>query len=77
MRPDEYARCDGLSLADLVCRGEVSPRELARAAEAAIDQVEVLLSIPSNISVVALRHDPFWDPLRNHPRFQALLAKYE
>ena len=24
-----------------------------------------------------LRIDPTWDPLRDHPRFQAMLAKYE
>jgi len=26
---------------------------------------------------VALRHHPDWDPLRDHPRFQALIEKYE
>lgn len=40
---------------------------------AAIDQVEYLLSIPSRITVPLLRIDPRWDPLRNHPRFQKLL----
>jgi serine/threonine protein kinase/tetratricopeptide (TPR) repeat protein len=42
----------------------------------AIDQLELLLSIPSNITVLWLRLDPRWDPLRTHPRFQALLKKY-
>ena len=42
----------------------------------AIDQLEVLLSIPSDISVPLLKIDPQWDPLREHPRFQALLEKY-
>jgi non-specific serine/threonine protein kinase len=41
--------------------------------EAALDQLEYLLSIPSPISVGLLRHDPIWDPLRDHPRFQRLL----
>ncbi len=27
--------------------------------------------------VPMLRIDPVWNPLRDHPRFQALLAKYE
>ena len=43
--------------------------------ELAIDQLEYLLSIPSEISVPLLRIDPTWAPLRNHPRFQKLLAK--
>ena len=42
--------------------------------EAAIDQIEYLLSIPSRISVIRLRLDPRFDPLRDHPRFQKLLA---
>ena len=43
--------------------------------DSAIDQLEYLLSIPSNyISIPYLRIDPTWAPLRNHPRFQKLLA---
>jgi len=42
--------------------------------DAAIDQLEVLLSIPSELSVPLLKIDPLWDPLREHPRFQALVA---
>jgi serine/threonine-protein kinase len=45
--------------------------------DAAIDQLERLLSMPSIISVPLLRFDPIWNPLRDHPRFQALLEKYE
>ena len=33
-------------------------------------------SIPCEFSVGLLRLDPVWDPLRYHPRFQALLEKY-
>jgi len=44
--------------------------------DSAIDQLEYLLSIPSqNISIPYLRIDPTWAPLRNHPRFQKLLAR--
>ena len=40
--------------------------------EAAIDQLDLLLSIPGHISVPWLKADPLYDPLRDHPRFQAL-----
>jgi serine/threonine protein kinase/Tfp pilus assembly protein PilF len=39
----------------------------------AIDQIEYLLTIPSELSVQWFRLDPLMDPLRNHPRFQKLL----
>ncbi len=45
--------------------------------DAAIEQLERLLAVPSNTAVPMLRIDPTWNPLRDHPRFQALLAKYE
>jgi serine/threonine protein kinase/Flp pilus assembly protein TadD len=44
--------------------------------EAAIDQLELLLSIPYEISVTLIRIDPTWDPLRDNPRFQKLIKKY-
>ena len=44
--------------------------------DAALDEIEYLLSIPSWYSVHSLRLDPDYDPLRDHPRFQALLEKY-
>jgi TolB-like protein len=50
---------------------------LAGEHDAAIDQLEILLSTPNPIGVGWLRLDPFYDPLRDHPRFQALLAEYE
>lgn len=44
--------------------------------EAALDQIEYLLSIPSwQISVPYLRIEPEFDPLRGHPRFKRLLKK--
>ena len=45
--------------------------------EAALDELHLLLSIPSYVSVPLLRIDPTWDPLREHPRFQELLEEYE
>jgi serine/threonine-protein kinase len=50
---------------------------LAGEYEAAIDQLEFLLSTPSTFTMARLRLDPFYEPLRDHPRFQALLDKYE
>ncbi|MGH7509897.1 MAG: protein kinase domain-containing protein [Gemmatimonadales bacterium] len=43
-------------------------------AHAAVEQLRILLAIPSWISVAWLRSDPTWDPLRNHPGFQSLLT---
>jgi tetratricopeptide (TPR) repeat protein len=43
--------------------------------DAAIDQLEYLLSIPCDLSVEFIRLNPGYDDLRDHPRFQALLEK--
>jgi len=42
----------------------------------AINELQLLLSIPSEVTVAWLRLDPRWDPLREHARFQELLKKY-
>ncbi len=44
--------------------------------EAAIDLLEKLVKMPTGVSVGALRFRRVWDPLREHPRFQALVARY-
>jgi tetratricopeptide (TPR) repeat protein len=51
---------------------------LARLGEsdAALDEIERQLAGPSKLTVHMLRLDPRWDPIRQHPRFKALLVKY-
>jgi len=61
-----------------VHRSEDRARILAQVgeAEAALNEIERLLQGPSWLSVHTLRLDPIWDPIRNHPRFRALLARH-
>jgi len=57
------------ALADIyVMTGEYEP---------AIDMLDSLMSIPAGLGLYDLRHHPKWDPLRDHPRFQELVKKYE
>jgi TolB-like protein/tRNA A-37 threonylcarbamoyl transferase component Bud32 len=44
-------------------------------AGAALDEIERLLKGPSWLTVHSLRLDPIWDPIRDHPRFRALLPR--
>jgi len=47
---------------------------LVGAYDPALDQLETLLTIPSDVSAPLLRADPTWAPLRNNPRFEKLVA---
>jgi hypothetical protein len=42
----------------------------------AVAALDRLLSVPSFVTVARLRLQHYWDPVRDHPRFQALLEKY-
>jgi hypothetical protein len=42
----------------------------------AIRLIEDLMSKPTGLGIGALRLDPAWIPLRNYPRFRALLHKH-
>jgi eukaryotic-like serine/threonine-protein kinase len=44
--------------------------------DAALDQIEYLLSIPCDFTIPLLRLDPEYDPLRKLPRYQKLVEKY-
>jgi TolB-like protein/Tfp pilus assembly protein PilF len=41
-----------------------------------IEILDGLLSRPSGVTVQSLKINPIWDPLRDDPRFQALIEKY-
>jgi hypothetical protein len=45
--------------------------------ETALDLMEQILAVPSNLSIMELKSNPDYDSLRDHPRFQALIEKYE
>ena len=42
---------------------------------AALDEIELLLSIPSHLSPALLQLDPIWDPLRDDPRFRRIVSQ--
>lgn len=47
---------------------------LAGRYDAAIKQVEQALQYPTTLSPTWMRVEPFWEPLRDHPRFRQLLG---
>jgi TolB-like protein/Flp pilus assembly protein TadD len=44
--------------------------------EEAFRLLDHLFAVPSNLTVPMLKLDPAWDPLRQDPRYQALIEKY-
>ena len=44
--------------------------------DAALDQLETLLAIPTTVSVATLEGNAEWDTLRDLPRYQQLIEKY-
>jgi len=45
--------------------------------DAAIDILDTLLRVPSHLNLIDVQQNTFYDPLRDHPRFKALIEKYE
>lgn len=67
---------DGVN-GELLVRGLALVYTLLDRREEAIDQLELLLSVPGAVTRAQLRIDPLYDRLRDHTRFQTLLEKYE
>jgi len=44
--------------------------------DTALEEIERLLGTPSPLNVHTLQLDPRWDPLRDHPRFSALIDEH-
>ncbi|MFW9816854.1 MAG: hypothetical protein ACFFEW_13065 [Candidatus Thorarchaeota archaeon] len=43
----------------------------------ALEYLETVLEIPSYHSTAWVEADPIWDPVRDHPRYKEIIAKYE
>ena len=77
-----HAGVDLMPISREAYRGLFRAEDLARVQalvgnpDAAIDILDDLLTRPSRLCVPVVRLDPAWDPLRSHPRFQALLLKH-
>jgi TolB-like protein/Tfp pilus assembly protein PilF len=46
-------------------------------ANSALDQLELVARIPSGLTYGALKYDPAWDPVRDDPRFTAVLTQLQ
>ena len=60
-----------------ITEGVAEVQAIVGESDRAIEMLDGLLSRPSALTVQALRVNPIWDPLRNDPRFEDLLAKYD
>jgi TolB-like protein/Flp pilus assembly protein TadD len=71
-------KMDGGALVDRLSLARAQVYVLLGDGDAAIAPLDKALALPlgNAVSVPLLKLDPSWDPLRNDPRFQALLKKY-
>jgi TolB-like protein len=72
LRPESKDAFEGPAITEQVAQVYTILGDNARA----IGLLDELLSRPSEVTSQSLKLDPAWDPLRNDPGFQALLAKY-
>ena len=72
LRPESKDAFEGPAITEQVAQVYTILGANARA----IGLLDELLSRPSEVTSQSLKLDPAWDPLRNDPGFQALLAKY-
>lgn len=78
-RPERWDRVNQVMQEALSLPGDRREAYLAEACAGDVAlraEAERLLAGPSWLSVHTLRLDPPWDPIREQPRFKALLAKY-
>jgi hypothetical protein len=45
--------------------------------DVALDYLEEVMSIPSPYSTYWVEMDSRWEPVRDHPRYKEIIAKYE
>ena len=45
--------------------------------DSAVAHLDALLSMPGELTTYILRHEPTWDPLRDDPAFEAMVARHE
>jgi len=72
LRPESKDAFEGPQITQAVAEVYATLGENDRA----IKLLDGLLNRPSDLSVYGLKLNPVWDPLRNDPRFQALIDKY-
>jgi TolB-like protein/Tfp pilus assembly protein PilF len=72
LRPESKDAFEGPDITEQVAQVHAILGDHGRA----IEILGGLLSRPSAVTVQSLKLNPIWDPLRNDPKFQALLNKY-
>lgn len=78
---ENYARADELRKPDALVRAAVISNRASTFADfgfadEALDHLEISLAIPAGNSWAAVKSDPAFDQLRDHPRYLALAEKY-